>query len=135
MVEIKIVIGYKGESYQKTISDELIGKKISDKISGDLIGLKGYELEITGGSDTAGFPMRRDIPGIGRKKPLLTRGPGVHIDIKGERIRKTVRGNTISNDTAQINLKVLKVGSEDLGKLFKKKEPIKEQEKTKEVKK
>ena len=129
MAEIKIVIGYKGKSYQKTISDELIGRKIRDKISGDLIGLKGYELEITGGSDTAGFPMRRDVPGIGRKKPLLTRGPGVKINVRGERIRKTVRGNTISDDTAQINLKVLKVGSEDLGKLFKKEEPIKEQEK------
>lgn len=129
MVEVKVIIGYKGKSYQKTISDELIGRKIKDKISGDLIGLKGYELEITGGSDTAGFPMRRDVPGVGRKKPLLTRGPGVKINVKGERIRKTIRGNTISDDTAQINLKVLKVGSEDLGKLFKKEEPIKEQEK------
>lgn len=129
MAEIKVVIGYKGKSYQKTISDELVGRKIGDKISGDLIGLKGYELEITGGSDTAGFPMRKDVPGIGRKRPLLTNGPGVKINTKGERIRKAIRGNTFSNDTAQINLKVLKEGSEDLGKLFKKEEPTKEQEK------
>lgn len=129
MVEIKIVIGHKGKSYQKTISDELVGRKLGEKISGDLIGLKDYKLEITGGSDTAGFPMRKDVPGIGRKKPLLTKGPGVYIERKGMRIRKTIRGNTISDDTAQINLKVLKEGSESLEKLFKKEEPAKEQEK------
>lgn len=122
MTEVKIVVSYKEKSYQKTIGNELVGRKLGDKISGDLIGLKGYGLEITGGSDSAGFPMRKDIPGIGRKKPLLTKGPGVHIDVKGERIRKSIRGNIISNDTAQINLKVLKKGSEDLEKLFKKEE-------------
>ena len=132
MVEIKVVVSYKEKSYQKTIGDELFGRKIGDKVPGDLIGLKGYELEITGGSDTAGFPMRKDVPGVGRKKPLLTKGPGVYIDRKGMRIRKTIRGNTISNDIAQINLKVLKVGSENLEKIFKKEEP---KEKTKEVKK
>ncbi len=122
MVETKIVIGYKGKSYQKAVTEELVGKKVGDKFSGDVIGLNGYEFEITGGSDTSGFPMRKDIPGILKKRALLTKGPGVHIKNKGNRIRKTVRGNTISNETAQINLKVLKAGSEELDKIFPKKE-------------
>lgn len=127
MVETKIVMGYKGKSYQKAIIDELVGKKVGDKFSGEVIGLNGYEFEITGGSDTSGFPMRKDIPGILKKRALLTQGPGVHVKNKGNRIRKTVRGNTISNETAQINLKVLKVGSEELDKIFPKKEEKKEE--------
>ncbi len=138
MTEVKVVIGYKGKSYQKSIENVLIGRKIGEKISGDIIGLKGYELEITGGSDNAGFPMKSVIPGMGRKRILLTKGSvGLKkVKRKGARIRKTVRGNTINNDIAQINLKVLKVGKDELEKIFKSEKPSKEQEKSeKEVKK
>ena len=126
MTEVKAVIGYKGKSYQKAIGQELAGRKMGDKISGDMIGLNGYEFEITGGSDTSGFPMRKDVLGMNKKKLLLTKGPGVHIKRKGKRVRKTIAGNTISELTAQINLKVLKTGSEELEKIFKKEEPKKE---------
>jgi len=130
MGEVKIVIGYKGKSYQKSIENKLIGKKIGDKISGDIIGLKGYELEITGGSDNAGFPMRSDVPGMGRKRILLAKkGVGLRkLKRKGARIRKTVRGNTIGDNIAQINLKVLKVGKDELEKIFKPEKSNKEQE-------
>jgi hypothetical protein len=43
---------------------------------------------------------------IGRNKP------------KGLRLRKTVRGNTISNDIIQINLKITKEGSKKLSDIF-----------------
>lgn len=122
MAETKIVVGYKGKSYQKAIKDELFGKKIGDKFSGDIIGLNGYELEITGGSDIAGFPMRKDILGSVRKKVLLVKGIGVNLKTKGKRVRKTVSGNTIGNETAQINLKVIKAGSTELDKIFVSKE-------------
>lgn len=129
MTETKIIIGHKGKSYQKAITEELVGKKIRDKFSGDIVGLNGYEFEITGGSDTSGFPMRNDVIGVTKKAVLLTKGPGVHVKNKGDRIRKTVRGNTISAETSQINLKVLKVGSEELDKIFVKKEEDKPLEK------
>jgi len=117
MAEQKLVINdvKTGKNYAKTVTDDtLMGKKLRDKISGDLVGLPGYELEITGGSDNAGFPMRADIDTAGRKKALLTSGPGVHIKRKGQRTRKTIVGNTISETTVQINLKITKYGTKKL---------------------
>lgn len=121
MTEFKIVINdaKTGKSYQKALSsDILLGKKIGDKIDGNLIGLKEYSLIITGGSDKAGFPMRKDFEIIGRKKVLAGRSPGIRVKEKGIRIRKTVRGAIISDQTAQINLKVEKYGSDKLENLF-----------------
>ncbi|MFH1455980.1 MAG: 30S ribosomal protein S6e [archaeon] len=111
MAEFKIVINdpKTGKTYQKTLDEQaFIGKKIGDKIDGNLVGMAGFELEITGGSDVAGFPMRKDIQGSGRKRALLTSGTGVHIKRKGKKVRKTVMGSTISENIVQINLKIVK---------------------------
>ncbi len=111
MVEFKIVINdpKTGKTYQKAVNEEaLIGKKIGDKIAGSLIGIPDFELEITGGSDNAGFPMRKDIQGSGRKKALLTSGTGVHIKRDGKKVRKTVMGNTINSNIVQVNMKIIK---------------------------
>ncbi len=116
-MEIKLVISNPstGKSYQKPVEDSvLLGMKIGDKVSGDVLGLPGYELEIRGGSDNAGFPMRRDVGTSGRKHALLTEGPGVHINRKGMKKRKTIRGNTIDESTAQVSVKVIKSGSRDI---------------------
>ncbi|MCD6522916.1 MAG: 30S ribosomal protein S6e [Candidatus Diapherotrites archaeon] len=124
-----------GKSYQKELEKAqektLYGKRIGDKISGDTIGLTGYELVITGGSDKQGFPMRADLHGTARKKVLLSKGPGFHPKRKGERRRKSVRGNTISEEIAQVNMKVSKKGKEPLEKLFGKGEEEKKEEKEK----
>lgn len=127
-MEFKIVISDKnGKSYQQSFdSDKFIGKKIKDKVDGSTIGLPGYELQITGGSDSAGFPMRSDIEGQGRKKALLSSGVGIKKLKAGIKKRKTVRGNTISINTAQINLKVVKPGSKPLEDFFKKPEENKQ---------
>jgi small subunit ribosomal protein S6e len=130
-------------AYQKEVSPSqsgLIGRKIGDKVKGDFLGLPGYELEITGGSDKDGFPMRKDIPGMGRKRALLSGGPGFKPRKKGERKKKLVRGNTISEDIVQINMKVVTYGKESLAKLFGKEESKEEakehkKEKKEEVKK
>src|SRR3989344_2693354 len=94
-----------GKSFNKELNenelDAFLNKKINDKIEGHFFGFSGYEFHITGGSDNAGFPMRFDVEGVGRKRPLLTRGAGVKIKIKGMRKRKTVRGNMVSSTTAQ----------------------------------
>ena len=89
------------------------------------MGLDGYELQITGGSDKEGFPMRNDIKGISRKKIVVTKGIGFHAR-KGLRRRKLIRGNTISTETAQINFKVVKAGHKHLAEIFPKKEEAKE---------
>ena len=118
MPELKFVINdpKSGKSYQKQHDLDLSGKKIGETITGNELGLSGFELQITGGSDTAGFPMRKDIPGAVRKFALLSRGPGVKIKRKGLKVRKAVRGNTISNLTAQINLRITKYGKDTIEK-------------------
>jgi len=120
MVGFKVVIGTKdGKCVQKEVPEEdsknLVGKKIGETVKGEIIGLTGYEFEITGGTDYAGFPMRKDIAGTGRKRILAVCGVGLKKKAKGLRIRKTVCGNTIHAKISQINLKVLKEGKEKLG--------------------
>ncbi len=74
------------------------------------MGLPGYKLVITGGSDKDGFPMRPEIPGGRRKKVLVTEGVGFRTTEKGVRRRRNLRGNAITPDTLQLNLKVVSRG-------------------------
>jgi len=135
-MEFKVVISdpATGRAYQKVVSganaNKLIGKQIGDIINGTLVDLPpDYELQITGGSDKDGFPMRPDIPGTGRKRILLSGGVGYRPKEKGVRKKKTVRGRVISRDIVQINVKVVKHGKVPLEEFFKKKE---EEEKSEE---
>jgi len=112
-------------SGQKEVSGEgILGRKIGEKFSGAVAGLEGYELEITGGSDKDGFPMRKDVEGTARKRILLSSGPGYYPNMEGQRKRKSIRGSVVSDDIAQINAKVVKHGSKPFDELFppKKKE-------------
>jgi len=122
----KINISDKGKTYKLERDNEaLIGRKIGEKIdgkelSGDLI---GYELEITGTSDKAGFAGKADVEGPVLKKVLLTKGPFFKkVANKGLRRKKSVRGNQISEVTVQINMKVVKAGGKSLEEVFKKEE-------------
>jgi len=63
-------------------------EKIWDKIDGSLIGLEGYEFEITGTSDKAGFPSFEEVEGVGLKKLLLGYGKGMHKKSKGLKAAK-----------------------------------------------
>ena len=94
----------------------LLGKKIGEKFDGSLVGLSGFTLQITGGSDKEGFPMRYDLEGSARKKALLTKGVGfrgtkkirkVKYKVEGMKKRKYIRGNTVSEEIMQINCKVI----------------------------
>ncbi|MDH7509137.1 MAG: 30S ribosomal protein S6e [Methanomassiliicoccales archaeon] len=129
MVEFKAVINdaKTGKSYQVTVSghhaNSLIGRKIGEVIDGIFVGLPGYKLTITGGSDKDGFPMRKDLPGTRRVKLLLASGStGFKSGEKGVRKRKSVRGNTISPEIVQINLKITSKGAKPIEDLIKKEE-------------
>lgn len=134
----KLVINNKEMAYSKELNDqesqEFIGKKIKDKVSGNNFGFNGYEFEIMGGSDKQGFPMRFDLPGSARKRLLLSQGPCVKIKRKGMRRRKTCRGRIISEEIKQINIKVLKEGENKLVDMFPKKEEEKKETPKEEVK-
>ena len=129
-MELKIVVNdvKAGKSYAKTLPENMdfIGKKMRDKVDGGMLGLHGYELEITGGSDKAGFPMRGDVEGIARKRPLITSGVGARGLKKGQKARKLVAGNTATADTAQLNFKAVKYGKDSLARLFGKEEAAEE---------
>ncbi|MEK6918409.1 MAG: S6e family ribosomal protein [Nanoarchaeota archaeon] len=113
-------------------SEHLIGKKIGEKVSGKEIkeDWEGYELEITGTSDKAGFPGMKEIDSPMLTKRLLTRGFGMKTaSPHGLRLRKTLRGGIISEDTMQINMKVVKHGNKKLTELFPEQNKAKEEAK------
>ena len=115
-----------GKSAQLVVEGDkavvLLNSKINDVIEGDSIGLPGYKLKITGGSDDSGFPLMKGINGaiktsVLRKVATSGRKNGIH-----ERL--TVRGSTISSDTVQVNTMIIEYGSKPVSELFpeKKKE-------------
>lgn len=127
-------------------SEYLVDKELHDKVSGNEIAenLNGYEFEITGASDEAGFPSLEIITGIGLKKVLLSYEKGMKKRPKKEgkikrsknrpkglRLRKTARGRVISQDIVQINLKTLKEGNKKLSEIFPEQNKLKEEPKEK----
>ncbi|MEM3555215.1 MAG: 30S ribosomal protein S6e [Candidatus Micrarchaeia archaeon] len=117
-----------GRSYQTEIPKEkeslLIGLKVGDSFDGGVVGAAGYKFQITGGSDKDGVPMRKDLKGGRRAKLLLSGGVGFNPTRKGERRKKNVRGNLVTDQIVQINSKVVEWGEKKLEELFppKKKE-------------
>jgi small subunit ribosomal protein S6e len=92
---------------EETQAVPLIGRKLGEVIDGAVVKLSGYKLKITGGSDKDGFPMRPNIHGGVRIGAILSEGVGFHSSQKGERKRKTLRGNVITDAIVQVNMKVL----------------------------
>lgn len=130
-------------------TEEILGKELHSILQGKelLPGLEGYELEITGMSDKAGFTAMKEVPGIGLKKILLTYGKAMHRRPKREgkkkrsnptpgglRLRKTVRGRVVSPDIIQINLKVVKEGAKKLSEIFEEQTKAKESKENRKAK-
>lgn len=111
-----------GRSYQTEIAKDketaLVGLKIGDPLDGGAVGAAGYKLQITGGSDKDGFPMRKDLRGGRKARLLLSGGVGFRAKRKGERRKKSVRGNLITDQMVQINTKVTEAGEKKLEELF-----------------
>ncbi len=122
---LKVVIGdpKTGRSYQKELKEPLsralMGKRIGDSFDGSLLGLPGYKLQITGGTDASGFPMRADVPGPGHQRILLSGGVGYRPRKKGERRRKRVHGCVVAEDIRQLNVKILEYGEKPVEELLK----------------
>ena len=130
----------KGRSFSVEITgsnfNHFLGKKIGDSVEGMFVGegessLNGYKVQITGGSDKTGRPMRSELEGGNVKSILITAGTGYkgkryvkknskiyRYKYDGLRRRRNLRGNTISTDTRQLNLKVLEYGKKSLGSIL-----------------
>lgn len=115
-----------GKSFQVELEKgkeaQLLGKKIGDVMPGGMFGAPGYAFKVTGGSNTAGFPMRRDVAGARKVKLLLSSGPGFRSRSKGDRAKKTVCGNMITENIVQVNVSVAEAGGTPLEKIFGKAE-------------
>ena len=99
MADFKLIIGdsktkrtYKAD-LKSPDADQLFGKKIGETFRGELIGLTGFEFQITGGTDRAGFAMYPDFDGEGRRRLLLREPPNYHPPKhhKGKLEKNTVR--------------------------------------------
>jgi small subunit ribosomal protein S6e len=124
MADFQVVVGDPDEGTTHSFdvdgqdANRFIGRSIGETVEGGAVGLSGYELEVTGGSDTAGRPMREDVSGTGTAAVLLEGGVGFDPTVDGERKRVTVRGAEISDETRQINAKIVTRGDESVEDLL-----------------
>ncbi len=141
MADFRVVVSdsKSTQAYQAVVTgaavNKLIGKNIGDTVGGDVVGLAGYTLKITGGTDKDGFAMRGDLPGPGRRKILVASGVGYKPKADGVKRRKSMRGREISSDIAQINTVVVEYGQKPLSVIFPKKEKAEKEAKPAEGKK
>ena len=111
-----------GTTYQFDVegqdANRFLGREIGADVDGGSVGLSGYTLEITGGSDDAGRPMREDVAGPDLKALLLDGGTGFNPSKEGERRRITVRGREVSDATSQVNARITGRGGESIEDLL-----------------
>ena len=96
----------KGKTITKEVKEKeagpFLGLQVGNELDAALIGESG-KLKITGGSDKSGVPLREDIHGGARKYILLSKGVGLRDAEMGQRVRKLIRGNTITEEVYQLN--------------------------------
>jgi len=137
MVDLKVVVSdpKTGRAYNVDASGgaagTIVGKRIGDEFDAGALGLAGYKIQITGGSDRTGIPAKKGLPGAGRKKLLMAGGVGFHPTMDGERRRKTIRSNEITAEFVQVNALVTAYGEKTLDELFPKVEGEKAEKKAK----
>lgn len=113
MAKFKIIISDPETGTSKTVEIEetravpLIGRRMGEIVDGSIVELPGHKLQITGGSDKDGFPMRPNVHGGVRRRVILGGGVGFNPKAEGERQRKTVRGNVITDEIVQVNMKIV----------------------------
>jgi small subunit ribosomal protein S6e len=124
MAEFQVVVAdpEDGTTHQFDVdgqdANRFIGRNIGEEVDGGAVGLDGYSLELTGGSDNAGRAMRPDVAGTAVKRILLEGGVGYKPDRDGERKRVTVRGSEVGEETRQINAKITERGSQSVADLL-----------------
>ncbi|MDQ1280867.1 MAG: small subunit ribosomal protein S6e [Thermoproteota archaeon] len=121
MAKFKLIVSHDDGKSQVVEVDgpraqPLVGKRIGERVDGVIAGLSGQMLQVTGGSDKDGFPMRANVHGGVKARIILSEGVGFHPKEGGARRRKLVRGSTITDDIVQVNLKVAKEQKEEVPK-------------------
>lgn len=100
-----------GTSQKVELEDErmspLVGLRIGEVIDGTIANLAGHRIQLTGGTDKDGIPMRPDVHGGAKADIILSGGVGYKPKRKGERKRVVVRGNTVTPETTFLNFKIV----------------------------
>ena len=113
MAKFKVIVSDPEAGTSKVVELEearaspLIGRKLGETLDGSAVDLPAHTVQILGGSDKDGVPMRGNVHGGVRRRVVLSGGAGFSPKNKGERKRKTVRGNIITDEIAQINMKIV----------------------------
>jgi small subunit ribosomal protein S6e len=113
MAKFKVIVSDPENGTSKVIEIEearaaaFISRRIGETLDGTVVDMPAHKLQILGGSDKDGVPMRPNVHGGVRRQVVLSGGAGFKPSEKGQRKRKTVRGNIITDEIAQINLKII----------------------------
>jgi small subunit ribosomal protein S6e len=113
MAKFKVIVSDPQAGTSKVVELEearaspFIGRKVGETLDGAVVDLPAHKVQLTGGSDRDGVPMRSDVHGGVRRSVVLSGGAGFNPKNKGERRRKTVRGDTITDEIVQINMKIV----------------------------
>ncbi|MFH1055917.1 MAG: 30S ribosomal protein S6e [Candidatus Altiarchaeota archaeon] len=106
-----------GKSYQVDVKEEqakkIRGKKIGESFEGTIANLPGYKLEITGGSDKSGFPMKEGLHSSKAMRILIGKGVGFKAE-KGHRARRRLHGEVVGDQIVQVNTKVVEHGAKSI---------------------
>ena len=113
MAKFKVIVSDPQAGTSKVVELEearaapFIGRRVGETMDGSVVDLPAHTVQILGGSDKDGVPMRGNVHGGVRRRVVLSGGAGFSPKKKGERKRKTVRGNVITDEIAQINMKIV----------------------------
>ncbi len=113
MAKFKIIVSDTESGTSRTVELEetqatpLIGRRMGEVMDGAIVGLPGHKVKLTGGSDKDGFPIRPNVHGGVRRRVILGGGVGFNPQKEGERKRKTIRGNVVTEEIVQINMKIV----------------------------
>jgi small subunit ribosomal protein S6e len=91
----------------ETRASPFIGRRLGETLDGSAVDLPAHTVQILGGSDKDGVPMIGNVHGGVRRRVVLSGGAGFKPSKQGERRRKTVRGNIITDEIVQINMKIV----------------------------
>jgi small subunit ribosomal protein S6e len=113
MAKFKVIISDPETGTSKVVELEesraapLLGRRIGEIVEGVVVDLPAHKLQIVGGSDRDGVPMRPSVHGGVRRNVILAGGVGFNPKNEGERKRKAVRGNVITDEIVQVNAKIV----------------------------
>src|SRR4030043_346954 len=107
MAKFKVIVSDPETGTSKVVelaearASPLIGKRIGEIMDGAVVDLPGHKIQITGGSDKDGFPMRPSVHGGVRRSIVLSGGVGVNPTNEGKRRRQTNRGKGNPHEKSQ----------------------------------